>query len=84
MSYSIEILRVAQKQLAKVDQGQQQRIIDAIRNLAIDPRPSGCVKLSGRAAWRIRVGSYRVIYEVHGERLLVLVVSIGHRRDVYR
>ncbi|NBC30624.1 MAG: type II toxin-antitoxin system RelE/ParE family toxin [Spirochaetes bacterium] len=84
MTYSIEILRAAQKQLAKVEQGLQQRIIDAIRNLAVDPRPSGCTKLSGRPAWRIRVGSYRVIYEVHDDRLLVLVVSIGHRREVYR
>ncbi len=84
MSYSIEILRVAQKQLAKVDRASQQRIIDGIRGLAGDPRPSGCKKLSGRTAWRIRIGSYRVIYEIHDDRLLVLVVTIGDRKDVYR
>jgi mRNA interferase RelE/StbE len=84
VSYSIEILRVAQKQLAKIDRASQQRIIDGIRNLTDDPRPSGCKKLSGRPAWRIRVGPYRVIYEIHDDRLLVLVVTIGDRKDVYR
>jgi mRNA interferase RelE/StbE len=84
VSYSIEILRVAQKQLAKIDRASQQRIIDGIRNLEEDPRPSGCKKLSGRPAWRIRIGPYRVIYEIHDDRLLVLVVTIGDRKDVYR
>ncbi len=83
MSYSIEILRVAQKQLAKIDRTQQNRIVDAIRKLADDPRPSGCKKLSGRPAWRIRIGAYRVIYEVHDGQLVVLVIAIGPRRDVY-
>ncbi len=84
MSYSIDILRVAQKQLARIDRTQQPRIIDAIRDLADDPRPSGCKKLAGRLAWRIRIGTCRVIYEIHDERLLVLVVTIGDRKDVYR
>jgi len=84
VSYSIEILRVAQKQLARIDRGQQQRIITAIRSLATDTRPSGCKKLSGRPAWRIRIGAYRVIYEIRDEQLLVLVVTIGNRKDVYR
>ena len=84
MSYAIEILRIAQKQLARIDRTQQQRIIETIRGLAVQPRPTGCRKLSGRSAWRIRVGSYRVIYEVHDDKLLVLVVTIGDRKDVYR
>lgn len=84
MSYSIEILRVAQKQLAKIDHSQQPRIIEAIRGLADEPRPAGCKKLSGRPAWRIRIGSYRVIFEIHDDRLLILVVSVGHRKDVYQ
>ena len=84
MTHSIEILRVAQKQLAKIDRARQQRIIDAIRLLADNPRPAGCKKLTGRTAWRIRIGSYRVIYEIHDDRLLVLVVTIGNRKDVYR
>ncbi len=84
MSYSIEILRTAQKQLLKIEQTQQQRIIDAIRELAADPRPSDCKKLSGRPAYRIRIGSLRVIYEVHDKQLLVVVVTIGDRKNVYR
>ena len=84
MTYAIEILRVAQKQLAKIDRARQQQIIDAIRLLADNPRPAGCKKLTGRTAWRIRNGTYRVIYEIHDDRLLVLVVTIGNRKDVSR
>ena len=84
MTYAVEILRAAQKQLAKIDRQAQSRIIDSMRVLVADPRPSGCKKLSGRPAWRIRIGAYRVIYEIHDDRLVVLVVSIGSRKDVYR
>jgi len=83
VSCSIEILRVAQKQLAKIDRAQQQRIINAIRELATNPRPPGCKKVSGRPAWRIRIGPYRVLYEIHDDLLLVLVVTIGDRKSVY-
>jgi mRNA interferase RelE/StbE len=84
VTYSVEILRCAQRQLAKVDRQDQPPIIAAIRALADDPRPPGSKKLSGRPAWRIRVGVYRVIYEIHDDRLLVIVVTIGHRKEVYR
>ena len=84
MTYTIEILRSAQKQLSKIQQRDQRHIIEHIRQLAQDPRPSRCKKLSGRPAWRIRVGVYRIIYEIHDEHLLVLVVTIGHRKEVYR
>lgn len=84
MTYTIEILRSAQKQLSKIQQQDQRRIIENIRKLAQDPRPPGCKKLSGRPAWRIKVGVYRIIYEIHDENLLVLVVTIGHRREAYR
>ena len=84
MTYAIEILRAAQKQLAKIDQEHQPRIIQAIRDLSNDPRPPGCTKLSGRPAWRIRIGSYRVIYEIHDDRLVVLVIAIGGRKDIYK
>ena len=81
MTFTVEILRFAQRKLAKID---RHRIITAIRRLASDPRPTGSKKLSGRSAWRIRVGVYRVIYEIADDRLLVLVVAIGHRKEVYR
>ena len=84
MTYAIEILRVAQRQLAKIDRQHRPRIIDAIRALADRPRPPGCKKLSGRPAWRIRVGSSRVIYEIYDDRLVVLVVTIADRKEVYR
>ncbi len=84
MSYSVEILRSAQKHLSKITKQDQDRIISAIESLAHAPRPDGCKKLSGRPAWRIRIGSYRVIYEIQDDKLIVMVVHIGHRREVYR
>lgn len=84
MTYTIEILRSAQKQLAMIHRQDQTTLVSTIRDLANDPRPAGGKKLSGRPAWRLRIGIYRIIYEIHDERLLVLVISIGHRKDVYR
>ncbi len=84
MTYTVNILRSAQRQLARVDRQDQSRLISAIEALAEDPRPSGCRKLTGRDAWRIRVGTYRVIYELDDDRLRVLVVAVGHRGGVYR
>lgn len=84
MTYSIEILRSAQKQLARIDRKAQSRIINAIKELGSNPRPSGSKKLSGRPAWRIRIGNYRVIYEIQDDQLVVLIVTIGARKDVYR
>lgn len=84
MNYTVQILRRAQKQLGQVDSVDRERIIAAIARLEEDPRPLGCKRLSGRPAWRIRIGSYRVIYEIHDDQLLVLVVTIGDRGDVYK
>ena len=84
MTYTVTILRSAQKQLAKLDQQTRRRIASAIYGLADNPRPSGCKKLTGRPAWRIRIGTYRVIYEIQDNECVVLVVTIAHRREVYR
>jgi mRNA interferase RelE/StbE len=84
VTYTVEILRAAQTQLAKIAKQDRGRIIAAIRSLANVPRPHGCKKLSGRSAWRIRVGTYRVLYEIHDDRLVVVVITLGHRKDVYR
>ena len=84
MTYSIFIRRSAQKALSRIAKPDQDRIIAAIRGLAKDPRPTAVRKLSGRDAWRLRVGHYRVIYEIHDDRLVILVIAIGHRREVYR
>lgn len=84
MTYSVEILRTAQKQLSKLDGTPRRRVVAAIRDLAQNPRPTGSLKLTGRPAWRIRVGDYRVIYEIHDDRLVVLIVALAHRQEVYR
>jgi len=60
-------------------------VTDAIRSLQAHPRPAGCKKLAGNADYyRIRVGDYRVLYEIRDRVLLVLVIKVGHRREVYR
>ena len=84
MTYKLLIEKRAQRALGKISQPHRDRIISAIRSLAEYPRPSGVKKLSGRDAWRIRIGSYRVLYEIYDDKLVVLVVDIGDRRDVYR
>jgi mRNA interferase RelE/StbE len=83
LSYELLIERKAQKQLANIPEPDRVRIVTAVRALADDPRPHGVKKLSGRDAWRIRVGDYRVIYEINDIALVVLVVAIGHRRNIY-
>ena len=84
MRCTVQILRRAQRALSALPQRDFERIRDAIFALADDPRPPGCAKLSGREAWRIRVGQYRVIYEIDDANRIVTVLDIGHRRDVYR
>jgi len=84
MNYSLFILPRAQKELAQLSAGPFARVRDAIRGLANDPRPPGCLKLTGRDGWRLRVGEFRVIYEIDDQHRLVTVLNIGHRRDVYR
>lgn len=84
MTYSVFIQRSAQESLAQIPKRDQDRIFESIRALALEPRPHGVKKLSGRDAWRIRIGDYRIIYEIQDVRLLVLVVAIGHRKEIYR
>ncbi|SFD90624.1 mRNA interferase RelE/StbE [Actinopolyspora alba] len=85
MSYNIDITRNAQKTLANLDRQTRRRIEFAIDNLANEPRPDGCRKLSGVSdTWRIRVGQYRVLYTIKDHHLLVTVIELGHRREVYR
>jgi mRNA interferase RelE/StbE len=84
LKYQLLIERSAQKELSKVPHQDRARIIAAIQGLSEDPRPSGVKKLTGRNAWRIRVGNYRVIYEIQDNSLVVLVVSVGHRKEIYR
>lgn len=84
MSYRVLIERRAQRALDNLPATIRQRLEAAIARLADAPRPSGCLKLQGEEAWRIRVGDYRVIYEIENEQLIVTVIRVGHRRDIYR
>ena len=77
------ILRRAQKELAQLPLTEYERVKAAIYRLGTDARPRGCRKLSGREGWRIRVGNYRVVYEIDDERQIVTVLHVWHRRDVY-
>ena len=85
-SYRVLIKSSAAREIEAVDQKKdRQRIVAGIRSLGDDPRPTGCEKLAGEGdRYRIRVGRYRVIYSVRDPELLVVVVRVGHRRDVYR
>lgn len=84
MSYQVQVLRRAQKALARMPKREYERVREAIGALADNPRPHGCKKLTGRNGWRIRVGQYRVIYEVEEVARVVTVLDVGHRRDVYQ
>ena len=84
MSYSINIRRSAQKSLAGIAQPHRNKIIEQIKYLTDNPRPVTCKKLTGREAWRIRIGAYRVIDEINDNQLDILVVNIAHRSKVYK
>jgi mRNA interferase RelE/StbE len=85
MPYRLEILPHAGRQMRRLPEAVRRRVDQAIRGLLNEPRPHGCFKLQAEEnAWRIRVGDYRIIYEIHDEVLLVLVIRVDHRRNVYR
>jgi len=85
MGYAVFIAPAAARQLEKLESGARRRVRLAIDALAEAPRPNGCKKLSATEnAYRIRVGDYRVLYEIEDRRLVVLVVRVAHRREVSR
>ena len=84
MKYKLFIEKAALKELSRIPSKEQSRIITSIENLTEVPRPPGVKKLTGREAWRIRIGNYRIIYEIQDDKLVVLIVHIGHRKDIYR
>ena len=84
-SYKVFIKRSAVKELESVgSKRDRRRLVAKIRSLAVDPRPPGCQKLSGAEKYRVRQGNYRIVYSVEDDRLVVMVVRVAHRRDVYR
>jgi mRNA interferase RelE/StbE len=82
-AYRIELRPAAVRALRKLDPQVRHRIQGAIALLAQDPRPPGARALQGRSGLRVRIGDYRIIYTVEDDVLLVVVVRLGHRRDVY-
>lgn len=82
--YRVEVRPAAVRALRKLDRDVRLRIEGAISLLAEDPRPPASRPLRGRPGYRVRVGDYRIIYTVQDDVLLVVVVTLGHRRDVYR
>jgi mRNA interferase RelE/StbE len=84
-SYRIELSATAERQIRELDRGDQIRVLRAIHGLGTEPHPRGSRKLTGYDdVYRIRVGTYRVLYSVEAARLLIIILKVGHRRDVYR
>ena len=84
MAYEVRFARPVAKELRRLDRREAKRVVETVEALADDPRPTGAEKVQGSPYLRIRVGNYRIVYEVRDEELVVLVVKVGHRREVYR
>ena len=83
--YKVLFKPSADRRLQKLPHDVQRRIVGAVAMLGHNPRPAGVVKLTGdENLWRIRIGDYRVVYEIHEDRLIVLVLRVAHRKDAYR
>lgn len=81
--YTIVLSKKAQKQLDKLPDNIAEPIFDAILNLEDNPRPVGNKKLKGRDGYRVRIGNYRVIYDIFDTELIIDVIALGHRKDIY-
>jgi mRNA interferase RelE/StbE len=86
MKYAVQIKKSVLRALNKLPKNDRERVDEHIRSLADNPRPPGAVPLkgSGKGIWRVRVGDRRVLYQIQDDVLLVLVVDVAHRREVYR
>jgi len=82
-NYTVLLTKKAQKQLDNLSNNIAEPIIDAIAKLEQNPRPAGYKKLKGREGYRIRAGNYRIIYEIFESRLIVDIITLGHRKDIY-
>lgn len=84
VDYKLQIKRSAAKELQKINKTDRDKIIAKIQSLSRDPRPPRSKKLCGEEKYRIRQGDYRILYQVHDEVITVVVVRVGHRREVYK
>ena len=83
-SYRLFIKPSAAKEIEALTKKERIRVIHRIQDLSKNPRPPGCEKLSGQDKYRVRQGQYRIVYSVSDEELVICVVKVGHRKDVYR
>jgi mRNA interferase RelE/StbE len=85
VTFTVEFAPAAAKALQKIDKRNRLRIAGVIELLSVDPRPPGAKMLRGgeHGRWRVRVGDYRIIYTIEDERVVVLILRVAHRRDVY-
>ena len=83
MNYKVIVRPKAKKALLKIPKREQQRIQVAIELLATNPYPPAALKLVNRPEWRVRIGKYRIIYEVIDSELIVLIIDLGHRSNIY-
>ena len=83
-NYRLTFKKSVAKDLRLIPKGDVRRILKRIEAFAEDPRPMGCEKLSGQERFRVRQGVYRIVYEIQDEKLVIVVVKVGHRREVYR
>ena len=84
MKFQIILPKSVQKELNRLPDEIANRILARLAGLETNPRPADVKKLKGREAWRIRVGDYRLIYEIHDRVLQIIVITVGHRREIYR
>lgn len=86
MKYNVQITHKIAKKLLRLPKKDQKKIVEKIDLLTVNPKPDGYKKLSGQsnpALYRIRIGDYRIIYAVEEDRLIILIVEVGHRKDIY-
>jgi len=84
MKYSIEVKKSVLKTLKKIPREDQIKISKRIKKLADNPRPEQCLKLVGSAYYRIRYGMYRIIYDIQDDKLIIVILKIGNRKQVYK
>jgi len=83
-NYEVRFCKSVAKDLRTIPNLYVTKILKRIQDLAIDPRPPGCEKLSGQERYRVRQGGYRILYEIKDQHLVVIVVKVAHRREAYR
>ncbi len=82
--YKIQVKRSAEKEIGKIPKNDLLKILNKIKSLSDDPHPIGSLKLTNQEKYRVRIGNYRILYTVEDKVLMVFVVKVGHRKDIYR